>query len=409
MAIAIPAAKEPPAAMAIAIPAAGKLKAAAHPGSKRAADSQPAGREKGPTAENRGTAYSDERSHTHEPSYSDERSHSGEPDQTTAATEGKEGPGPNTMASADRSLTQSQPPETSFKTGELATHPREQLTAVEPKAQGLAMHRDEQQKSAGEIELRENFEHKLEPKRLTVMQNSPVMAAASQQVKPPGSRQETQTLETPATPVVRGKGGLPGTTRFKSASDGTIRASADDSAPATKVAEQRNSSEKPPEARGMAISSLRGDLKMVIAGDSAIKLFVLFREYPKSRRNRMPTRSEARREQRIVPVIAKTQQDTREAVIETARAGIYIFSAESENGEAAKATFTLKIYETGSREKVTELGTRTVSGKAVLAKVLMREGILWDDDSAFTGSLEDSESTTKFNAQTGLYWREYND
>ena len=37
----------------------------------------------------------------------------------------------------------------------------------------------------------------------------------------------------------------------------------------------------------------------------------------------------------------------------------------------------------------------------------MPEAILWDDDASFTGSLEDSESTTKFNAQTGLYWKEY--
>ena len=155
------------------------------------------------------------------------------------------------------------------------------------------------------------------------------------------------------------------------------------------------------------IASLRGDLKMVMVGESDIKLQVTFREFPKSRRHRMPTRSEARREQRIVPVFARTRQNTREAVIETAREGIYIFTAESEQGETAKGTFTFKIFETGAREKVTEIGTRTIAGRRVLTKVLMPEGILWDDDSAFTGSLEDSESLTKFNARTGLYWKEY--
>jgi len=37
----------------------------------------------------------------------------------------------------------------------------------------------------------------------------------------------------------------------------------------------------------------------------------------------------------------------------------------------------------------------------------MPEGILWDDDSSFSGNMEDSESITKFNAETGVVWREY--
>lgn len=165
--------------------------------------------------------------------------------------------------------------------------------------------------------------------------------------------------------------------------------------------------EKPPEPRGIVATSLQGDLKMVISGDSGVRLLVLFREYPKSRRDRPLTRSEARREQRIQPVIARTNQETREAVIETARDGIYIFAAEPEHGDKAKATFTLKLFETGRRERTAEIGARTISGKTVLARVLMRDGVLWDDESAFTGSIEDSESTTKFNASTGLYWKEY--
>ena len=165
--------------------------------------------------------------------------------------------------------------------------------------------------------------------------------------------------------------------------------------------------EKPPESRGAVVTSLRGDLKMVIAGDSGIKLQVVFREYPKSRWQRPLTRSEAKRVQRIVPVVAKTQQDTREAVIETTREGIYLFIAEPEQGETPKARFTLKIFEAAPKEKQAQIGTRTISGKTVLARVLMPEGILWDDESAFTGIFEDSQSITKFNAQTGLNWKEY--
>jgi len=37
----------------------------------------------------------------------------------------------------------------------------------------------------------------------------------------------------------------------------------------------------------------------------------------------------------------------------------------------------------------------------------MPEGILWEDEAAFSGSMEDSEGVTKFNSETGLLWKEY--
>jgi len=167
--------------------------------------------------------------------------------------------------------------------------------------------------------------------------------------------------------------------------------------------------EKPPQQRGITVSSLRGDLKLLIAGDSGVRLTVTFTPYPKASRNKVLSRAEAHREQRIQPLIGTTRQETREAVIQTAQEGIYVFSIESEKGEPAKATFTLKIFEAGTREKAARLGTRTVTGKSILTKIMMPEGILWEDDSAFTGSLEDANSTTKFNSKLGLYWKEYND
>jgi len=160
---------------------------------------------------------------------------------------------------------------------------------------------------------------------------------------------------------------------------------------------------------GMVIPSLHGDLKMLVRTQSGVRLSVTFREYPKARREKTPSRAEAKRERSVVPLFARRKDQTREAVIETAGEGIYIFSAEAEHGAPATATFTLKIYEAGAREKTARIGRRSVSGKKVIAKVLMPEGILWDDDTAFTGSIEDSDSTTKFNSETGLYWKEYND
>lgn len=164
----------------------------------------------------------------------------------------------------------------------------------------------------------------------------------------------------------------------------------------------------PPEQRGLVVASLNGDLKLISSGDS-VKISVVFREFPSSRRNRIPSRSEARRLQNITPVCADGPGRTSEAVIEESGEGVYVFSAEPRGATTAQAIFTLKIYDSGTGEKVAELGRRTISQKSVVAKVLMPEAILWDDDSAFTGSLQDSESTTKFNSQSGLYWKEYDE
>jgi hypothetical protein len=176
-----------------------------------------------------------------------------------------------------------------------------------------------------------------------------------------------------------------------------------------KQSRQEKAPQQPqPQERGTTFASLQGDLKLTVAGDG-VKLTVAFRELPRSRRDRTPTKAEARRLQQVAPVTAKRDERTKEAVIEKAGEGVYIFSAEPETAKEAQASFTLTIFEAGKREKTASIGTRTLQAKTVVARVLMPEGVLWDDDSAFTGSLEDSDSTTKFNAQTGLYWKEYAD
>jgi hypothetical protein len=169
-----------------------------------------------------------------------------------------------------------------------------------------------------------------------------------------------------------------------------------------------NPREKPQQARGPVIAALRGDLKIVMTGETGIKLSVKLREHPKSRRHRGLTRAEARREQTQVPILTATREDGKEAVVETAREGIYCFSVEPEVKEA-KTTFTLKVFEFGPRQRVAHLGTRTISSPTVLFNILMPEAILWDDESAFTGTLEDSESETKFNSANGLFWKEFRD
>ena len=89
-------------------------------------------------------------------------------------------------------------------------------------------------------------------------------------------------------------------------------------------------------------------------------------------------------------------------VVVQARAGIYTITAGAKE-TASNATFLLKLFEGGPREATRKIGTLKVDEKVVVVKILMPDGIIWDDEAAFTGSLEDSDSITKFNSDTGHY------
>lgn len=163
-----------------------------------------------------------------------------------------------------------------------------------------------------------------------------------------------------------------------------------------------------PEKKGVVIPAVHGDLKLVVNSKSSLKIVATFRAYPKSRRNRPQTQSEARHEKNITPLMVTQADDTREAIIEKSQEGIYTFIAEPAEGTTPRSSFILKIFESSSRSRTRPIGDKTVSGKTVITRVLMPDGILWEDESAFTGSIEDSNSITKFNAETGLIWKEFN-
>lgn len=160
------------------------------------------------------------------------------------------------------------------------------------------------------------------------------------------------------------------------------------------------------EEKGIVLPPLVGDLKLELTGDTDVIITVSFTEYLKSRRYRAITRSEAKRVKPVTP-ISRNREKKVEAVVGTTGEGIYDFVVESRTGRPVTAQCLLKIYENGSKAKIKSLGTRTVNGKTVIAKILMPEGILWDDDSYFSGYLEDSDGITKYNSESGLVWKEY--
>lgn len=105
--------------------------------------------------------------------------------------------------------------------------------------------------------------------------------------------------------------------------------------------------------------------------------------------------------------MARIGRDTREAVIGKAEEGIYDILVSSADGKPLRGQFTLKINEYGTGGRAIPLGIQTIYGTKIIARVLMPEGIIWENEASFTGSMEDSDSVTKFDANSGLIWREY--
>jgi hypothetical protein len=157
---------------------------------------------------------------------------------------------------------------------------------------------------------------------------------------------------------------------------------------------------------GMALLPLTGDLKLEVTGNTGLVIDVSFKEYLKSRRDRPMTRAEARRVQIVKPV-TRTVGKVVEAVVGTTGEGVYEFIVRPVDGNPVTAVFKVKIYENRSKAKTRSLWTKTVKKRTMIARILMPEGIFWDDDGYFSGNLEDSDSITKYNSDTGLVWKEY--
>jgi len=299
-----------------------------------------------------------------------------------------------------------------------ADRPREKLDAPVAKMQRLAQVKEESPpqpaSAASHPALQPTLPTPLTPAavRATLPSTPPVTAAVPSVVQspvPPPVQTPARTPAAVAAPAPAHKPAQAGDVAgVGNAAKGAPSKTASAVKDTDKVNEMNGKAPKEQTRTGMIVPAIRGDLKLVIAGNSDIKVLISFRAYPKSRRDKVQTKAEARRELKVTPIVVKTRQGMTETVVEKAGEGIYLFRAEPQSG-AGKATFTLKLFEGGSREKVSVIGSSNLPGKSVLTKVLMPEGILWDDDSAFTGTLEDSDSVTKFNAQTGVYWKEYHE
>lgn len=157
---------------------------------------------------------------------------------------------------------------------------------------------------------------------------------------------------------------------------------------------------------------LKGDLELEFIGKeiaaNGIRVQALFRDYPRNRHKRAMSAAESKKVTTIVPKSSRTGMNTVQTVLETAADGIYELRGHTDGGRPQEVAVTLTIHGAGSRPVVKRLGTRKVGGDSYLLKVMMPEGVLWDDDEGFSGSIQDSDGVTKYNSDSGLVWKEYN-
>ena len=87
--------------------------------------------------------------------------------------------------------------------------------------------------------------------------------------------------------------------------------------------------------------------------------------------------------------------------------GVYTFVLEASDVWASGVRPTLYLPGEGRlrAQKMTPFSLMG-SGKVVLARVLLPQGVLWEQDEWFTGHSISAGTTTKFRLPEGIVWRE---
>lgn len=105
------------------------------------------------------------------------------------------------------------------------------------------------------------------------------------------------------------------------------------------------------------------------------------------------------------------KEDTGTAVFSVRHAapGIYTVMLGNDAPEAEDVSFEAALYGYDTtKHKARSYGPLKIQGKGQLAvvKVLMPEGIFWDEDSSFSGIIRDGSVTTKYKMPEGIVWKE---
>ena len=85
-----------------------------------------------------------------------------------------------------------------------------------------------------------------------------------------------------------------------------------------------------------------------------------------------------------------------------AKAGAYVLSVTG--GKRTKCILSVTVP---SKRKTRLFGPMLIGEEGTfIGRLLMPEGIFWDEDEWFTGKVEDGDSITKYNSPEGTTWKE---
>jgi hypothetical protein len=152
-------------------------------------------------------------------------------------------------------------------------------------------------------------------------------------------------------------------------------------------------------------------IRVVVAGEDGSSLFTRL-----SRRNYSPSGLE-NVGGKDSPVKTKEENGSaggalvkRVLSVVNADKGIYTFVIGNAGRKTCVVNAVFLLFEKTKRERTKEYKViQLAPGTGVKFKFLVPDAIFWDDDERFTGSMEDSDSITKFNSDTGLVWKESKD
>lgn len=165
---------------------------------------------------------------------------------------------------------------------------------------------------------------------------------------------------------------------------------------------------KPPLGIAVSDALFHRDIKIEISvqaiDNSGIKSSLYRRTHPSI--------EEFRPEQKTVPLVRESDEERKTLIFSVAKAekGVYTFVMQNAGEIAGNASVMIRLLEGKKGARNRKFGSLSLAPENTFqVKFILPEGIFWDDESYFTGSIESSDSITKFNDITGIVWKEDKD
>jgi hypothetical protein len=118
-------------------------------------------------------------------------------------------------------------------------------------------------------------------------------------------------------------------------------------------------------------------------------------EYGKAEQKSVDLTADSGTEGKIIFSVAKAEK------------GIYTFVMQNTGENLQKTSLMIRLLEGKKGARNRKFETINIRPHAELTfKFILPEGIFWDDETYFTGSIESSDNITKFNDATGIVWKE---